>query len=314
MKDIVIVGAGPIGLYAATLASLHELDGEVLEGQEIIGGQLSNLYPEKDIIDLPGYKKITAQGFIDALKAQQESRPNPLPIRLGVELKEFKKIDGGFEVTTSKGTIETRTILLTTGMGVFSPRKIGLPNEDSFSNIIYALKDKSQYKDKTVAILGGGDSAVDWALMLSEIAKKVYIIHRRNEFRAQSSSVAELDQKGVIKLTPYVVSKLNGEKEVTSVELSNVDTKEVKTIDVDAVFVNYGMVSAPTSFPVEKIGPNIKVGAFYMTSVENVFAIGNIAQYDGKVKNITSGLGEAVTAITKIDQIIHPNKNIPVHY
>ncbi len=314
MKDIVIVGAGPIGLYAANLASLHELDGVVLEGQESIGGQLSALYPEKDIIDLPGFKKITAQGFIDALKEQMNSRVHPLPINLAEELKEFQPIEGGYLVTTSKGTIETKTILLTTGMGVFSPRKIGVENEDTFTNIIYSLKDKSQYKDKTVAILGGGDSAVDWALMLSEIAKKVYIVHRRNEFRAQSSSVEALDQKGVIKLTPYVVNRLIGEKEVSTLELQDVNTKELKTLDVDAVFVNYGMVSAPTSFPVEKVGPNIKVNSFYMSSMENVFAIGNIAYYDGKVKNITSGLGEAVTAITKIDQIIHPNKNIPIHY
>lgn len=312
MKDIVIVGAGPIGLYASILASLHELDGLVLEGQDSIGGQLTALYPEKDIIDLPGFTKISAKGFIDALNAQ--SKLHSLPIYLNEELKEFKKTDEGFEVTTSKRTIETRTILLTTGMGVFSPRKIGLENEDSFKNIIYSLKDKSQYKDKTVAILGGGDSAVDWALMLSDIAKKVYIVHRRNEFRAQSSSVAQLDSKGVTKLTPYNVTKLIGDENVSSIELTNASTKEVRTLDVDAVFVNYGMVSSPTSFPVEKVGTSIKVGSFYMTSMENVFAIGNIASYDGKVKNITSGLGEAVSAITKIDQIIHPNKNIPIHY
>ena len=312
MKDVIIVGAGPIGLYASILASLHELDGLVLEGQDSLGGQLTALYPEKDIIDLPGFKKITAKGFIDALVNQSEA--HPLPICLNEELKEFQKIEGGFLVTTSKRTIETRTILLTTGMGVFSPRKIGVENEDSFSNIIYSLKDKSQYKDKTVAILGGGDSAVDWALMLSEIAKKVYIIHRRNEFRAQASSVATLDTKGVIKLTPYTVHKLNGDDKVTSLDLENVTTKEICSLDVDAVFVNYGMISSPTSFPVEKVGTSIKVGPFYMTSMENVFAIGNIAYYEGKVKNITSGLGEAVTAITKIDQIIHPNKNIPIHY
>ena len=313
MKDLIIIGAGPVGLYAGTLSSLHGLDTLLIEGQENVGGQLSSLYPEKDIIDIAGFSTITAQGFIDKLVEQINSRENKPEIHTSEEVKNFEKTELGYKVITNKDTYETKCILLTTGMGVFSPRKIGLENEDSFDNIIYSLKDKSQYKDKTVAILGGGDSAVDWALMLSEIAKKVYIIHRRNEFRAQSSSVQELDKQGVIKLTPYTVNKLNGNKTCSSIELKNTNG-ELKEIEVDAIFVNYGMIPSPTFFPVEKIGNAIKVGSFYMTSLENVFAIGNIAHYEGKVKNITSGLGEAVIAITKIDQIIHPNKNIPVHF
>ncbi len=313
MKDLVIVGAGPIGIYAGTLASLHGLNAVLIEGQEEVGGQLTALYPEKDIVDLPGFKRITAKGFIDELMSQFNSEDNKTELLINEQVKNFEKVDDYYKVTTSKQVIETKCILLTTGMGIFTPRKIGLENEDSFDNIIYSLKDKSQYKDKIVAILGGGDSAVDWALMLSEIAKQVYIIHRRNDFRAQSSSVDALDQKGVIKLTPYNVTKLIGEKSVKTIEITD-NNKESKTLDVDAIFVNYGMIPAPSSFPVEKIGTAIKVGACYQTSLENVFAIGNIISYEGKVKNITAGLGEAVIAITKIDQIIHPNKNIPVHF
>lgn len=313
MKDLVIVGAGPIGIYAGTLASLHGLNAVLIEGQEEVGGQLTALYPEKDIIDLPGFKRITAKGFIDELMNQFNSEDNKTELLINEQVKNFEKVDDYYKVNTSKQVIETKCILLTTGMGIFTPRKIGLENEDSFDNIIYSLKDKSQYKDKIVAILGGGDSAVDWALMLSEIAKQVYIIHRRNDFRAQSSSVDALDQKGVIKLTPYNVTKLIGEKSVKTIEITD-NNKESKTLDVDAIFVNYGMIPAPSSFPVEKIGTAIKVGACYQTSLENVFAIGNIIFYEGKVKNITAGLGEAVIAITKIDQIIHPNKNIPVHF
>ena len=313
MKDLVIVGAGPIGIYAGTLASLHGLNAVLIEGQEEVGGQLTALYPEKDIVDLPGFKRITAKGFIDELMNQFNSEDNKTELLINEQVKNFEKVDDYYKVTTSKQVIETKCILLTTGMGIFTPRKISLENEDSFDNIIYSLKDKSQYKDKVVAILGGGDSAVDWALMLSEIAKQVYIIHRRNDFRAQSSSVEALDQKGVIKLTPYNVTKLIGEKSVKTMEIAD-NNKESKTLDIDAIFVNYGMIPAPSSFPVEKIGTAIKVGACYQTSLENVFAIGNIISYEGKVKNITAGLGEAVIAITKIDQIIHPNKNIPVHF
>ena len=313
MKDLVIVGAGPVGLYAGILASLHNLDAVVIEGQETVGGQLSSLYPEKDIVDLPGFHRITAKGFIDKLVEQFNSNENKPELLLNEEVKDFERVKDYYKVTTTKREICAKCILLTTGMGVFTPRKIGLQNEDNFDNIIYSLNDKSKYKDKAVAILGGGDSAVDWALMLSEIASKVYIIHRRNEFRAQSSSVELLDKKDVIKLTPYNVTKLNGEGSVSSIEIKDNDGN-IKEIDIDAVFVNYGMIPSPTNFNVEKVGTNIKVGSFYQTSLENVFAIGNIAHYEGKVKNITSGLGEAVTAITKIDQIIHPNKNIPVHF
>ncbi len=313
MKDLIIVGAGPVGIYASTLASLHNLDAMLIEGQENLGGQLSSLYPEKDIIDLPGFNRITAQGFIDTLIKQYEDKENKAELHLHEEVKNFEKIDDHYKVITTKGEYEAKCILLTTGMGVFSPRKIGVANEDNFNNIIYSLKDKSQYKDKTVAILGGGDSAVDWALMLSEIAKKVYIIHRRNEFRAQSSSVELLDKKGVVKLTPYNVAELKGDEAVKTICLTSSEKEEL-SIDVDAVFVNYGMIPSPSSFPVEKVGTAIKVGPYYMTNLEGIFAIGNIAYYEGKVKNITSGLGEAVIAITKIDQIIHPNKNIPVHF
>lgn len=313
MKDLVIVGAGPVGLYAGILASLHNLNTVVIEGKESVGGQLSSLYPEKNIIDLPGFNSVTAKEFVDKLVEQFNTKENKPELLLNEEVKNFTKVNDYYKITTTKREICAKCILLTTGMGVFTPRKIGIENEDIFDNIIYSLNDKSKYINKTVAILGGGDSAVDWALTLSDIASKVFIVHRRNEFRAQSSSVELLDKKGVTKLTPYVVTKLIGDKSVESIELKDTDgnTKEIK---IDAVFVNYGMIPSPTNFDVEKVGTNIKVGAFYQTSLENVFAIGNIAHYEGKVRNITSGLGEAVTAITKIDQIIHPNKNIPIHF
>ena len=167
MKDLVIVGAGPIGIYAGTLASLHGLNAVLIEGQEEVGGQLTALYPEKDIVDLPGFKRITAKGFIDELMRQFNSEDNKTELLINEQVKNFEKVDDYYKVNTSKQVIETKCILLTTGMGIFTPRKIGLENEDSFDNIIYSLKDKSQYKDKIVASLGGGDSAVDWALMLS---------------------------------------------------------------------------------------------------------------------------------------------------
>ena len=316
MEDIIIIGCGPIGLYAAHLASLHNLKGLVLEARGQVGGQLTSLYPEKDIIDVPGFTKITAKGLIEKFYEQYSSRENKLPIHLEESVVNFEVIEGGYRLTTThKVSYETKTVLIVSGMGNFTPRKIGLPNEDEFKNIHYAVTDKAAFKDKKVVLLGGGDSAVDWDLMLAPLTKDISIVHRRNEFRAQSSSVDEMKQNGTHIYTPYNTTKLIGEKGVLhAIEITNNETNEVKTLELDDLIVNFGMIPGQNNFPVEKKGMNIFVKDCYMTSLENVFAIGNTITYNGKVKNITCGLGEAVVAITKIDQIINPNKNIPVHF
>ena len=139
MDDIIIVGAGPIGLYGASLAALHLLKGRVIEGSTNVGGQLSSLYPEKAIVDLPGFASISAQGFIDKLMKQYEDNVNKLSLHLNETVLSFEKKDSYYLVTTSKGTYETKCILLNTGMGSFSPRKTGLANEDNKNNIIYSI-------------------------------------------------------------------------------------------------------------------------------------------------------------------------------
>ena len=315
MDDIIIVGAGPIGLYGATLAALHLLKGRVIEGSTNVGGQLSSLYPEKAIVDLPGFASISAQGFIDKLMKQYEDNANQLPLHLNETVLTFEKKDSYYLVTTSKGTYETKCILLTTGMGSFSPRKTGLANEDNKDNIIYSITSSSLYKGKDMVILGGGDSAVDWAIALKEVAASVTIVHRREEFRAQSSSVEKMERLGVNVLRNQAVISLNGEGDkLESITIkSNADGKE-QTIPLDFLFVNYGQVTTKDSFEVEKLNNLIVTKDNYQTSLENVFACGNIITYPGKVKNITCGLGEVVVAITKIDQIINPNKNIPIHF
>lgn len=315
MEDIIIFGAGPIGLYAATLASLHNLKGKIFESQDNVGGQLSTLYPEKDIIDLPGYTCTTAQAFVDKLFEQYNSKENKLELHLNESIDSFTKVDDHFVVKTKQGTYETKTILLTTGMGNFTPRKTGCPNEDEFKNIVYSIKHKSDFTGKRLVVLGGGDSAVDWTLMLEPLASEISIVHRRNEFRAQSSSVEQMKKTKTNVLTPFNVKELKGENgNLTSIVIENAETKELKEINLDYLVVNYGMVPSQNTFEVEKTGANINVGEAYMTSIPNVFAIGNAINYAGKVKNITCGLGEAVVAITKIDQIINPDKNIPVHF
>ena len=314
MEDIIIIGAGPVGLYAGTLAALHNLKGIIFESLPNVGGQLTSLYPEKAIIDLPGFKSILAKDYIDELYAQQQSVNNPLPVHLNEKVISYKKEEDYFVVTTSLSTYKTKTILICSGMGSFEPRKAGLENEDKLNNVIYSITEKEKYRNKNIAILGGGDSAIDWAITLKDIAKEVYIVHRRDEFRGQSSSVNLMIEKGVKVYKPYLVKSFNGIGNAESITLTHSITKEEVKIDVDFIFVNYGLITAPCAFNLESKNNTFIVNSCYMTSENNIFAIGNAVYYDGKVKNITSGLGEAVIAITKIDQIIHPNKNIPVHF
>ena len=314
MEDIIIIGAGPVGLYAGTLAALHNLKGIIFESLPNVGGQLTSLYPEKAIIDLPGFKSILAKDYIDELYAQQQSVNNPLPVHLNEKVISYKKEEDYFVVTTSLSTYKTKTILICSGMGSFEPRKAGLENEDKLNNVIYSITEKEKYRNKNIAILGGGDSAIDWAITLKDIAKEVYIVHRRDEFRGQSSSVNLMVEKGVKVYKPYLVKSFNGIENATSITLTHSTAKEEVNIDVDFIFVNYGLITAPCAFNLESKNNTFVVNSYYMTSENNIFAIGNAVYYDGKVKNITSGLGEAVIAITKIDQIIHPNKNIPVHF
>ena len=314
MEDIIIIGAGPIGLYAGTLASLHNLKGIIFESLSNVGGQLTSLYPEKAIIDLPGFKSILAKDYIDNLLSQQQCSSTPLPIHLNEKVISYTKKDDYFIINTTLSSYETKTILICTGMGSFEPRKAGLENEDKLKNVIYSITEKNKYRDKKIAILGGGDSAIDWAITLKDIAKEVSIIHRRGDFRGQSSSVDLMIEKGVKIYKPYLVKSFNGTDNATSITLTNIGLTEEINIDVDYIFVNYGLVTSPCAFNLENKNNTFITNSYFMTSENNIFAIGNAAYYEGKVKNITSGLGEAVIAITKIDQIIHPNKNIPVHF
>lgn len=316
MLDVVIIGAGPVGLYASTLASLHNLQGVVLESRDIVGGQLSNFYPQKKVIDVPGFISITADDFVDSLLKQNNDRANRLDIKVNETVESFCQSENGYIVTTNRNEYQTRTILIATGMGKSTPRKMGVDKESQFKNIYYAVKDKYVFKDKDVVIMGGGDSAVDEALMLQPIAKTVTIVHRREEFRAQSCSVDLMKERGIKILVPYVAKELSGEREdVTKIILENKqDKSDCIEIATDAIVVSYGMVAGRNNFDLERYGTDVKVYDSYQTSQANVFAIGNAINYPGKVKNITCGLGEAVVAITKIDQIIHPGKNIPVHF
>ena len=314
MNDIIIIGCGPVGLYGAILSSLHNLKGIVIESLNQIGGQLTSLYPEKDIIDLPGFDKIKAKDFISKLESQYNSKENKLPIHLNESVLDIIKEEDYYLVKTTLDTYETKTILLTTGMGMFSPRLIGLENEKEIKNIFYSCSDVSIYKDKDVIVLGGGDSAVDLSLLINKVAKSTTIIHRRNDFRAQESSVRKMSEEGICILRNHSIKGIDQKEDKIRLTIKDNETLKESTLTCDNVLVQYGQIPSKDSFPVEKENNLIKVNDYYQTSLPNVFACGNIVTYKGKVKNIITGLGEVSLIITRIDQIINPTKNIPIHF
>ncbi len=314
MEDVIIIGCGPIGLYGATLCSLHNLKGIVLESREEIGGQLTALYPQKAIVDLPGFDSVKAGDFIKNLYAQYSSKENRLPVHLGEKVVDFRKEGDHYLIETDKGSYPTKTVLITTGMGSFSPRKIGLPNEGEFENILYSCKNVNLFASCDVVVLGGGDSAVDLSLLIRPVAKSVAVVHRRLEFRGQSFNVERLEKEGISVYKNYTVAELKHEGSRIGLILKENADQSTKVLNCDYVLVQYGQVPSPDRFDLEKENNLIKVGASCLTSQENVFACGNIALYEGKVRNLTTGFGEVNTAVSRIDRIVHPDKNVTSHF
>lgn len=314
MEDVIIIGCGPIGLYGATLCSLHNLKGIVLESREEIGGQLTALYPQKAIVDLPGFDSVKAGDFIKNLYAQYSSKENRLPVHLGEKVVDFRKEGDHYLIETDKGSYPTKTVLITTGMGSFSPRKIGLPNEGEFENILYSCKNVNLFASCDVVVLGGGDSAVDLSLLIRPVAKSVAVVHRRLEFRGQSFNVERLEKEGISVYKNYTVAELKHEGSRIGLILKENADQNTKVLNCDYVLVQYGQVPSPDRFDLEKENNLIKVGASCLTSQENVFACGNIALYEGKVRNLTTGFGEVNTAVSRIDRIVHPDKNVTSHF
>ncbi len=312
MLDLLIVGTGPVGLYAAFTAGAKKLNTQVIESLNYVGGQLTTLYPEKPIYDFPGIKEIKAKDLIKALYNQYLPFKKDVPITFNASLKEIIKIDDYYKVITTNGTFETQTILLTTGNGGFTPRPLELDGASSITNLSYNLIDTEKYKDKDVVILGGGDSALDYGNMLNGVAKSISIVHRRNEFRAAEDSIEKFKTHGKI-YTPYTPSilKINGNLGI-NLNLTNAQTGESLTLDFDELIVSFGML--PSNFEYDKFGINsnkegIEVKTNMETSLKNVFACGNCITYLGKIKTIACGMGETAIAMHSIESVIYPKKS-----
>lgn len=311
--DIAIIGAGPVGLFAGFYAGMRGMSSSIIDKLDVPGGRLTALYPEKYIYDIAGIPKIKAQQLIDDLMEQLNRFESSTELVLGSEVKNIEKIDDGYNIVFDDKVLKVKAIIIALGNGAFSPRKLGLDKENSFTNIHYSIPDMQKFKGKKVALFGGGDSAVDWALMLNEIANEVNIIHRRDEFRAHDHSVEVLKESTVNIYTPFTPLELKGkDKTLTSVIIKDKNGDE-KEIFVDDVIVNFGFTASLG--PVEQWGLEIEknkivVNSEQKTNLENIYAVGDICTYPGKSEIITTGFGECPVAINGIYKTLNPNARV----
>ncbi|CAM3466140.1 NAD(P)/FAD-dependent oxidoreductase [Cytobacillus oceanisediminis] len=317
--DITIIGGGPTGLFTAFYGGMRQASVKIIESLPQLGGQLSALYPEKYIYDVAGFPKVRAQELIDNLKEQMAKFEPTVSLEQSVEKLE-KQADGTFKLTTNKEVHYSKTIIITAGNGAFQPRRLELESAAQYEgkNLHYFIDDLNKFAGQKVVVFGGGDSAVDWALMLEPIAEKVTIIHRRDKFRAHEHSVENLQNSKVEIKTPYVPAELIGDDEgIKQVILEGVTDKEKEVYDVDAVIVNYGFVSSLG--PIKEWGLEIEKNSIVVnsrmeTNVEGIYAAGDICTYDGKVKLIACGFGEAPTAVNHAKSFIDPKAKVqPMH-
>ena len=316
--DITIIGGGPTGLFTAFYGGMRQASVKIIESLPQLGGQLSALYPEKYIYDVAGFPKVRAQELVNNLKEQMDQFKPAVALEQAVEKVE-KQADGVFRLTTNSEVHYSKTIIITAGNGAFKPRKIELENAEQFeqTNLHYFVDDMNKFKGRKVLVCGGGDSAVDWSLMLESIAEKVTLTHRRDKFRAHEHSVENLHNSSVDIKTPYVPVEFIGDDRITQVVLENTKGEEKTIVDVDDVIVNFGFVSSLG--PIKEWDLDLEKNAIVVnskqeTNIPGIYAAGDVCTYDGKVKLIVAGFGEGPTAVNNAKAYIDPKARLqPMH-
>jgi thioredoxin reductase (NADPH) len=318
--DLAIIGAGPVGLYAAFYAGLRRMSVKLVDSLEELGGQLVTLYPEKYIYDVAGFPKVLARDL--ARDLIEQGMQYGAAACLGEQATHLlDHPEGGLAIVTQKSTHRARTVVICGGMGSFSPKKLPLPNEAALAGrgLYYFVKSLQALRGKRVLIVGGGDSAVDWANMLSPIASKVTLIHRRDGFRAHEDSVQKMRASPVDVRVFYELRAIEPGRDghVARAVIYDNRTKVDESLDIDAVLVNIGF--ANTLGPIRDWGLTLEKNAIVVdstmrTSRPGVYAAGDICTYTGKLKLIATGFGEAAIAVNFAKTFIDPSaKAFPGH-
>lgn len=321
--DIIIIGAGPCGLFTVFEAGLLKLKCHLVDALPMPGGQLTEIYPKKPIYDIPGFPEVLAGDLVDNLMKQIE--PFKPGFTLGERAEKIEKTDLNlFQLTTSKGTIiEAPVIAIAGGLGCFEPRKPPIDTIDYFEDkgIEYIIKEPELYRNKKILIAGGGDSALDWAIFLSEVASEVTLVHRRKAFRGALDSVEKVENlanKGKIKLiTEAQVIGLSGEERLEKVRIQQ-KGKEDLELNIDHFIPLFGL--SPKLGPIADWELNINKSAIevdtfdYSTNIPGIYAVGDINTYPGKLKLILCGFHESTLMVQSAFKHIYPEQKVQFKY
>ena len=326
--DIIIIGAGPVGLFTVFEAGLLGLNCLLIDNLDKPGGQCAELYPDKPIYDIPGVPFQTAQEHVDAL--MEQIKPFKYDLYLNERVDSLNEInednDNYWEVTTNENNkFISKNIFIAAGAGSFEPRRppnIDEPDKFIDNGVSYAVRSIEKYDKKNVMIFGGGDSALDWTVELSKNAKSVTLIHRRDAFRGAQHTeemMRELVKKNKVKLlTPYLINSIKGKKKVEGVTLKNFETNEIESYETDELIFLFGLnkkLGPILEWGIDLNGKKISVNTEnFQTSKPGIFAIGDINDYPGKLDLILSGFHETTLAVQEAYKRIYPGERVPFGY
>jgi len=313
--DVLVIGAGPVGLFAVQQLGLIGLKAEVVDNLDKIGGQCIELYPDKPIYDIPGLPECTGESLTK--KLLEQIKPFKTNFHLSQRVEEISKEQNNWKVvTTKKNIFLAPNIIIAAGVGSFEPRKFPIKETEKFENksVFYSVKDKNFFKNKKICILGGGDSALDWAIELSKFSD-VTLVHRRSEFRgAEHSSkiVKKLEKEKKIKVkTPFQINSMEGKDKLTAITIKD-DNNKIEKIEVDFLLGFFGLIMKLG--PIAEWGLNLEKKHIpvntenFQTNKEGIFAIGDICTYPGKLKLILSGFHEGALAARGCFKLARPNE------
>jgi ferredoxin/flavodoxin---NADP+ reductase len=324
IRDITIIGAGPVGLSTAFWAGMRQASSRIIDSLPEIGGQCTTLYPEKWIFDVPGHPKVMAKDLVAQLR-EQALEQFDVPVHLETTAQEISWDDDVVTLHTDRGPLRSRTVIVAGGHGAFEPKK--LPSSDidmtpwEGRGAHYLVGEKGVFSGKRVVIVGGGDSAFDWVVNLVDTADRVTLVHRRDGFRAHEATVREVmdhvDAGRVDLRVPYIIRGVEGNGTIQSVELHHADGAGVERLDCDAVLLQLGFST--------KLGPlkdwgfelakgAIQVDGLMKTNLDRVWACGDITTFDGKLKLIATGFAESAIAVAQAVHHIRPEMRIQPAY
>jgi len=313
--DITIVGAGPVGLFAAYYSGLRDLTTKIIDHLPQVGGQLTTLYPQKYIYDVAGFPKIQASELAENLY-QQAKQYNPT-ICLNQRVQKLNYLDDGIlRITTEAGQVHlSKKLVITAGAGVFSPKKLEVPGVERFldKDFHYFVIDVENFRRKKLLVIGGGDTALDWAIYLKEIASRVTLIHRSNKFVAAPSSIKQLLNSKIEVLTFTELKEIKGNSRLEGAVVVNNTTKEERQLEIDSILCCIGFT--PNLGPLKEWGldlvaSSIRVNQRMETNLPSIYAAGDVTIYEGKLRLICTGFSEAAIAVNHAAHAIHPELRV----